>query len=212
MLTDVTAISADLKKVYVLKEEVDNIYLTETELQQLKDYDFSGSPYLDRARDRFLCLAWTCSRISDIGKINKIQDGMIRYNQQKTGNKVVIPLHPVVAEILAKYNDNLPEISDQKFNDYIKTACKIAGIDSPHTVNRTIGGKTVSETAPKHSFVSSHTGRRSFCTNMYLRGLDTLMIMSISGHKTEAAFLRYIKVSPDQHAERMAQKWSEIYK
>lgn len=212
MLTDVTAISADLKKVYVLKEEVDNIYLTETELQQLKDYDFSGQPYLDRARDRFLCLAWTCSRISDIGKINKIQDGMIRYSQQKTGNKVVIPLHPVVAEILKKYNDSLPEISDQKFNDYIKTACKMAGIDSPHTVNRTIGGKTVSETAPKYSFVSSHTGRRSFCTNMYLRGLDTLMIMSISGHKTEAAFLRYIKVSPEQHAERMAQKWSEIYK
>ena len=137
---------------------------------------------------------------------------MIRYNQQKTGNKVVIPLHPVVAEILKKYNDNLPEISDQKFNDYIKTACKFAGIDAPHTVSRTIGGKTVSETAPKYGFVQSHTGRRSFCTNMYLRGLDTLMIRSISGHKTEAAFLRYIKVSPDQHAERMAQKWSEIYK
>lgn len=212
MLTDMPAVSTNLKKVHILKEEIDNIYLTETELQQLKDYDFSGSPHLDRVRDLFLCLAWTCSRISDIEKINKIQDGKIRYIQQKTGTKVVIPLHPVVVEILKKYDNNLPIISDQKLNDYIKTACKMAGIDSPHTVNRTIGGKTVSETAPKYSFVSSHTGRRSFCTNMYLRGLDTLNIMSASGHKTEKSFLTYIKVSPDQHAERMAQKWSEIYK
>jgi len=36
--------------------------------------------------------------------------------------------------------------------------------------------------------------------------------MSISGHKSEKSFLTYIKVSAEQHAERMAKKWSEMYK
>lgn len=215
MISSANNTDADVSKFRVFNEDVDNAYLDETELQQLKDYDFSDSPHLDRVRDWFLLLAWTGSRFSDLQKINpaNIKNGMIRYNQQKTGIKVVIPLHPVVSDILEKYSYQIPEpISNQKFNDYIKYVCQAAKIDNVETVNRTIGGKTVSETAPKYSFVSSHTGRRSFCTNMYLRGLDTLTIRSTSGHKTEKSFLKYIKVSEEEHAERMAQKWSEIYK
>lgn len=211
ILAEAPGIKANLNKAIVLKEDVDSVFLNEEELKQLKDYDFSDKPHLERIRDGFLCLAWTCSRISDIGKINKVNNGMIQYNQQKTGNKVVIPLHPVVKEVLNKYNGQIPLTSDKNFNEYIKEACKIAGINSPHTITRTVGGKTISETAPKYEFVSSHSGRRSFCTNMYLRGLDTLMIRSISGHKTEKSFLKYIKVSQMQHAELMAKKWSEIY-
>jgi integrase len=107
----------------------------------------------------------------------------------------------------------MPEtITNQKFNEYIKEACKAAKIDSLESFTRTVGGKLITETLPKFELVSSHTCRRSFCTNMYLRGLDTLMIRSISGHKTEKSFLKYIKVSQQQHAEMMAKKWSEIYK
>ena len=36
--------------------------------------------------------------------------------------------------------------------------------------------------------LSTHTDRRSFCINMYKRGLPTLMIMSISGHKKREKF------------------------
>lgn len=212
-LADAPGHNLDLKKeIVVYKEEIDNVYLTETELQRLREYDFSDKPHLDRVRDAFLCLAWTCSRISDIGRINNVRNGMIYYNQQKTNKKVVIPMHPVVSEILDKYNGKIPTISDQKFNDYIKEACKLAGIDEQHTITRTVGGKLITETMPKYSLISSHTGRRSFCTNQYLREIDTLMIMSISGHKSEKSFLTYIKVSAEQHAERMAKKWSEMYK
>ena len=201
--------------IEVFKEDVDNVYLNETELQQLKDFDFSAVPHLDRVRDWFLLLAWTGSRYSDLEKISKanIKNGMITYRQKKTNTAVTIPLHPVVNEILQKYNFDMPElISNQKFNDYIKKACKAAMIDNVESITRTVGGKLVTETMPKYDLVSSHTCRRSFCTNMYLRGLDTMMIRSISGHKTEKSFLKYIKVSQQQHAEMMAKKWSEIYK
>ncbi len=215
MISSAKNSEADTSNFYVFNEDVDNIYLNETELQLLKDFDFISTPHLDRVRDWFLLLAWTGSRFSDLDKIGKsnIKGNTITYRQQKTNTLVTIPLHPVVTDILQKYNYKMPDvISNQKFNDYIKDVCKLAQIDGSETFTRTVGGKLVTETKPKYDLVSSHTCRRSFCTNMYLRGLDTLMIRSISGHKTEKSFLKYIKVSQQQHAEMMANKWSEIYK
>lgn len=214
MLNEANRPEVNMKNFHVFTEEVDSVYLNETELQQLKDFDFSDNPNLDRVRDWFLLLAWTGSRFSDLGKIQRtdIKDNMITFRQQKTNTKVVIPLHPVVIYILEKYSYQMPEaISNQKFNEYIKEVCRLAGVDTLETFTRTVGGKLVTETKPKYELVSSHTGRRAFCTNMYKRGLDTMMIRSISGHKTEKSFLKYIKVKQEEHAEMMAKKWKEIY-
>ena len=199
----------------VFTEDIDTIYLNEDELQQLKNTDLSKTPYLDRVRDWFLLLAWTGCRFSDLGKVTKsdIKDETITFRQQKTNTRVVIPLHPVVLEILEKYSYSLPEvITNQKFNEYIKEACKIAEISSTEKMTRTVGGKLITETFEKWEHVTSHTGRRSFCTNMYKRGLPTLMIMSISGHKTEKSFLKYIKVKQNEHAEMMKKAWENMYK
>ena len=213
MISGVKTIAIERKELYVFTEEVDNVYLNETELKQLKDFDFTAVPHLDRVRDWFLLLAWTGSRISDKNQIVNIKNGFIKYDQQKTGVSVSIPVHKVVTEILNKYNGKLPEqISDQKFNDYIKDACQLAGINGLESITRIRGGKRITQKLPKSDLVSSHTCRRSFCTNMYLRGMDTLMIRSISGHTTEKSFFKYIKVSQQEHAEMMAKKWSEIYK
>jgi len=200
---------------HVFTEETDTIYLNEAELQKLKDKDLSETPYLDRVRDWFLLLAWTGCRFSDLEKVRPtdIKGDFITFRQQKTNTKVTIPLHDIVKEILEKYNYNLPEvISNQKFNEYIKTACQLAEIDSIETTTRTVGGKRVTETFKKWEHVTSHTGRRSFCTNMYKLGLPTLMIMSISGHKTEKSFLKYIKIKQNEHAEMMLKVWKDKYK
>lgn len=208
-------ISTYYNTFHVFTEETDTIYLNESELQLLKDKEFINTPYLDRVRDWFLLLAWTGCRFSDLEKVGKtdIQDGFISFRQQKTNTKVTIPLHPVVLEILEKYDYNLPDpISNQRFNEYIKEAAKLAGINAMETITITKGGKLQTELYPKYELISSHTGRRSFCTNMYKRGLPTLMIMSISGHKTEKSFLKYIKVKQSEHAEMMAKAWKNIYK
>lgn len=215
MISDAKNIDVDTSNFYVFNEDVDNVYLNETELQQIKNVDFSKDPHLDRVRDWFLLLAWTGCRFSDLDKISKtdIKEGFITFRQQKTNTKVTIPLHPIVNEILQKYNFEMPEpITNQKFNDYIKEVAEAAGLTSSEVFTRTEGGTLKTETKPKYKMISSHTGRRSFCTNMYLRGLDSLMIRSISGHKTEKSFLKYIKVSQQQHAEILANKWKEIYK
>ena len=200
---------------HVFTEDTDTVYLSEAELCQLKETDLSEMPHLERVRDWFLLLAWTGSRFSDLTKIAKtdIKDGFITFRQQKTNNRVTIPLHPVVLKVLEKYSFSLPEeISNQKFNDYIKEACRLAEINSDEQTTITKGGVLKTETSPKYELISSHTGRRSFATNMYKRGLPTLMIMSITGHKTEKSFLKYIKIRQDEHAQMMKDKWAEIYK
>ena len=93
-----------------------------------------------------------------------------------------------------------------------KEVGRLAGINDNEVITKTIGGKLTSESLPKNELISSHTGRRSFCTNMYKRGLPTLMIMSISGHKTEKSFLKYIKVRQEEHAAMMKKEWERIYK
>jgi len=205
----------DISSYHVFNEDVDNVYLNESELKQLKDHDFSSNPDLDHVRDWFLLLSWTGSRFSDLEKIRKmnIKNGFIIFRQQKTNNKVTIPLHPVVKEILMKYNYEMPkQIVNSDFNIFIKEVCKQAKIESIETFTRTVGGKLISKTFFKYELVHSHTGRRNFCTNMYKRELPTLMIMSISGHKTEKSFFKYIKVKEEEHAEMMAKKWKEMYK
>ena len=206
--------AANYDKFHVFTEDVDTVYLNEAELQQLKDTDFGDAHYLDRVRDWFLLLCWTGCRFSDLSKVMQtdIKDGFITFRQQKTNNKVTIPLHPVVLDILEKYHYQMPEaISNQRFNEYIKEAAKRAGIDSLESETKTVGGERTTKAHPKYKLISSHTGRRSFATNMYKRGLPSLMIMSVTAHRTEKSFLRYIRVTQSEHAEMMKQEWAKMY-
>ena len=57
----------------------------------------------------------------------------------------------------------------------------------------------------RYDLVSSHTARRSCITNMYLsKKFTTMQMMSISGHKTEAMFNNYVKLSLDEYADNVA--------
>ncbi|MCD7940142.1 MAG: tyrosine-type recombinase/integrase, partial [Bacteroides intestinalis] len=59
----------------------------------------------------------------------------------------------------------------------------------------------------KYELVTSHTARRSFATNLYLSGFPAISIMQITGHCTEKAFMAYIRVTPEQHAELLREHW-----
>lgn len=194
----------------VVQEESENIYLSESELTQLYDFDFSKHPRLERARDLFLVGCWTGLRFSDFTRITSkdIQGGFINIEQQKTGKRVLIPLHPVVSEIWEKYGEHLPpNISNQKLNDYIKEVCKMAELNSPEHKAITKGGVKRSTQFEKWELVSTHTARRSFATNLFKSGFPAISIMQITGHKTEKAFLKYIKVTPEEHANLLRMHW-----
>ena len=93
---------------------------------------------------------------------------------------------------------------EQIINQNIKVLGALAGINSPVTIEQTIGGRKVRRRYPKHDLIKTHTARRSFCTNAYHEGLDCLDIMAVSGHTSEANFLKYIKVTRRERAKRIA--------
>lgn len=206
-----------LKKFVKPSEQTDSIYLTEKEILKLFRFDLSHNKRLEQVRDLFVFGCFVGLRYSDYSTvkpeniINIEGEYFIKMITQKTGERVVIPCNPIVLEIFKKYEQNpnrLPiAVSNQKFNDYIKEACKEAGFEEK-------GRLLTKPEKPLFECISSHTARRSFATNYYLSGFPTIDLMKITGHKTEISFLKYVKVSKEQSAQRLSdhikKNWSEL--
>ena len=91
----------------------------------------------------------------------------------------------------------------------MKEVCKIAEINDRVLKSITKGGKKQTTMHEKWELVSSHTARRSFATNLYNSGFPAVSIMQITGHRTESAFLKYIKVSKEEHAKMLMTHWQK---
>lgn len=203
------------KKFSFNEVETEQVYLSELELDKLNKFVFTDKK-LEQVRDLFIFGAWVGLRFSDFSNIkpeNIIQidgDNFIKIKTKKTKEVVIIPCNPVVLDIFKKYAQNpnrLPRsYSNQKFNDYIKDVCKEAEMNE-------CGRLSEKPEIPLWKAISSHTARRSFATNYYLQGFPTIDLMKITGHKTEKAFLLYIKVSKLDTAKRLSahikKNWSE---
>lgn len=206
------------KRFAVVREKSDNIFLTKEEIEELEDLDLSNNSKLERVRDLFLIGCHTGLRYSDysILKPEQIKDGFIITTQIKTGDEVIIPIHATVQSIIEKYSGNLPRsISNQKTNEFLKDLGKmVKSLDIPFIKSRTKGGQKVSGKEDgtdfkKWELLTTHTARRSFATNEYLAGTPTITIMAITGHKTERAFLKYIKLTPNEHAKLLKAHWEK---
>jgi integrase len=204
----------DVSKDYLKKsfskphEETEKVYLNETELNAI--YKLNDLPkYLDSVRDTFLIGCYTGLRYSDLSRLTKdniTTDNtiQIKVEKSKVGQIIDIPIHPHVRQIFEKYDYNLPaKISNQKYNDYIKLVVKHAEIEEHITREQRIKGMMVTITTPKHDLITSHTARRSFATNAFLADVPVLAIMKITGHKTETAFMKYIKMSSKDNAMKL---------
>ena len=195
------------RKFRVLTAEVENIYLTESEIRAIAEVDFDGDKHKSIARDIFLVGCYTAQRFSDYSTINEgnirtLENGqsVIDLKQQKTGNRVVIPIRAELQAILDKYENRLPKAYEQKVNKYIKEIAREAGIVDMVEVSYVESGEKKSHLVEKCELVKTHTARRSGATNMYLAGIPTIAIMKITGHKTEKEFMKYIKITEEQTA------------
>jgi len=194
-----------------------SIYLTEAEIQAVYEKDFSESPHLERVRDLFVVGCWTGLRFSDFTTIKpeNIEGDFLRIKTFKTGEKVIIPIHQTVREIMNKYIDRYPNslppaISNQKMNAYLKDiseAVEVLKINVDAEYQK--GGFKVTEAKKKHELVTTHTARRSFATNVYKSGFPAISLMKITGHRTEKTFLLYIKVTPEENANKLMEHWNK---
>lgn len=201
--------SHQLDNIKTKYHKTDSIYLTLDELEVIANTKFSTES-LDNTRDWLLISCYTGQRVSDFMRFNKEWiryeknfnndiKPLIEFTQIKTNKKMTIPLSKKVIDILDKRQGNFPKaISDQRYNEYVKEVCKIAGI------TQLVEGSKKVETFPgnkiyrketgnyeKWELVSSHIGRRSFASNNY-GSIPTSFLIYVTGHSSETMFLNYI--------------------
>lgn len=149
----------------------------------------------------------TALRFSDYSRLqpkNFVRNKIV-IKTKKTNTPVQIPIHPLVKEIIDKYNKQLPPPPTiQHFNRKIKKMCREIGFTKKILYERTVGHKRISKLVPKYQFISSHTARRSAATNMYVSGILAFRIMLITGHKTEKSFFRYIRITREENVKILA--------
>ena len=188
------------------KTKVEKIYLTFEDLTKIENISKNQlTDSLNNAKDWLIISCYTGQRVSDFMNFTdeqiRIEDSkhLIEFTQKKTGKNMTVPLHSKVLEILKKKNGKFPyKISDQKYNDFIKTVCELAELNQPtkgskmkETDESSGIYRKQSGTYKKHELVTSHIGRRSFATNFYGK-IPTTYLIYITGHSTESMFLNYI--------------------
>jgi integrase len=179
-------INTDLSDFKVFKEDPEIIFLSQEELDLLYNHKFED-PNLSFHRDLFVLQCYTSLRVSDLQRLGKqhIQDGVIRMRAHKTKRNIMVPLLPVTKEILERYNYQLPKFYDQQLNEHIKTACKLAGIDSEIELQESKGGKKVYNTYKKWELISTHIGVKTFITLMLQNGMQPKEVAGIVGKTTK---------------------------
>lgn len=162
---------------------------------------------LERSRKLFVIGCWTglrCENYLNIDPDVQIDETgkFIQAIANKNGPKVLIPIHRIVSEIIA---DGWPvTITGQKLNEHVKTLGFMAGLNEKVMWTRTEGGSRITHINAKWEMLSSHSARRSFATNLFLRGVPSDFIRAVTGHKSDKEFNKYIKAAPEQISRMLA--------
>lgn len=180
----------DLSPLSIRGEATISVYLNEQEIREVERLQCSGKDRMYQLY--FLISARTGCRVSDVINISaaRIQGERLTYVCQKTGTKAELPVYAKLPEWLNELNDltKVNDFSKRTFNHKIKQMCKAAGLTEQVATYR--GGKE--RITPKWQVCTPHTARRSFATNLYLRGADLYSISKMMGHSSPDMTTRYI--------------------
>jgi site-specific recombinase XerD len=189
----------DKKYFKAFKDEPEIFALTMDELKQMSVADLDEK--LDKVRDLFLFEAYTGIRFSDVQNLKheNPNSDFVLVPVIKTKDFLKLPLNTKAKSILNKYFDveanrvELPKISNQRMNSYLKEICQILEWDEKITVVKFKGVKRYEFQMEKQELVTTHTARRSFVTNALELGIPPTLVMQLVGHKKIDTMKRYAK-------------------
>jgi hypothetical protein len=189
----------------IISEDAFDVYLDEKELRKIYLLKLTGP--LDRTRDWFILDCYTGLRVSDFSRLSSVNvsRGLITIVNEKTDERVSVPLHPYVRAIYKKHKGFPPRVSDQKLNVGIKKIGRKAGITETIIYSITKGGIRKDMHVQKCDMLSNHTGRRSFVTNLLKQGVPESIVKKLAGIKSSVTISKYNKLSTDE-AARIAAK------
>ncbi|PBJ11523.1 phage integrase SAM-like domain-containing protein [Flavobacterium sp. ACN6] len=210
------------KQITIASESDDDRYiqtLSFDELEKIRTANITGEAH-QNAR-KWLLIG--CEIGQRGGDLLNITPDNIRYKggnmyldliQQKTKKPVTIGIiAPYIIDIL---ENSFPyKITTQKLNDHIKKVCEIAKINAM-TEGKIFDAKTGRKefkSYEKYKLITTHSFRRSFCSNYYKK-IPTPVLMGISGHSKESIFRVYINApeDTDENANLFMKFYNEIHK
>ncbi len=159
-------------------------YLTMQEIEKINMYH-PKTVYRRMVKRIFMIECLTGARFCDCLRLSPDniteKDGVpyLRYIAQKTNTEVVVPVHKLLPQYLVKGSPLEPESPDlAMFNKTLRQMCQWCGIVSWVKIYH--AGKE--HAGRKYHFVSTHTGRRSFATNLAAKGVTLEQIALMMGH------------------------------
>ncbi len=201
----------------IKSEPVIKFFFNPGELSAIINHKFTEGSRLDRVRDMFIISCFTGLRYVDyIGlKPGHIKTGELKKDSAKSGAKLSVSILPEARAIFDKWlrltdgeniipypmKGNRPGISNVKMNDYLKEMAR--AIDEIKDVRLSIKKGNNEIWFKKASYIASHVGRRSFCSNMHYIGMASKKIMEASGHRTMSSFEKYVLTDDQNYFEQI---------
>lgn len=192
-------------------------FLNYDELIAFSQYKFCNKR-LEKARDQWCFMAFTSLRYSDLAALHVtdiINGEKISLFTEKTDELITVPLIDDAKAILKKYKKRRNKdglvfdvISNQKLNDYIKEAAKIAGLDRMVVDTYYVGTKRFRKTHRFYEIISCHTARRTFVSCSLAMGIPPEVVMKATGHRDYKTMKPYIATSDETQAREMS-KWNQ---
>ena len=164
--------------IKIRKGEANITPLTKEELMSIANKDF-GITRLNQVRDLFVFAANTALSYCDLASIKKedIQvEGDVMYLKKKrgkTGVTYILPLNDTAIALLKKYNYELPVLSNQRYNSYLKEIAYICGI---------------------RKTLTTHLARHTAATLMLNAGIAIEVVSKILGHSNTKMTQHYAKL------------------
>ena len=114
-------------------------------------------------------------------------------HRKKTGSIISVPILPKAEQILEKYKGELPKISNQRFNSYLKEVADILGI----------GNK-----------LTHHVDRKTFATTiLFYNEVPMEIVSELLGHSrlqvTQQHYVRVVKTKVRNEVDELAEKLNE---
>lgn len=149
------------------KELKQPVFLTEEELSKILKYK-PETDKLERVKDLFVFQCYTGLAFADLMNFDKewiVEDGeykIIKGFRTKTNTDFISLLLPEAEKVLDKY-DELPKLSNQKYNDFLKVLQSGVGIK-----------KTI----------TSHVARHTYATYLLNKGVPIASVSKAIGHSS----------------------------
>ncbi len=161
--------------IKLAKKKTRPIYLEHDELLKIMNKKHLHER-LEKIRDLFLFQCFTGLSYADMYHLTeqKIHQDYIKINRQKSKEQALIYLYEIPKLLLKKYNNQLPLLSNAKYNAYLKELAVITNIDKKLT---------------------THVARHTFATTVNLNnGVPLEVVSAMLGHTSVKMTEHYAKL------------------